>query len=442
MNTSLKCIFLSFFLTAVLLASIPAKAADDTRKPPPQVEAVLAKVGSLLEKKEYRKAEEMIEALQSAAHATATNRTENTVSHHPELFFALGNCYLLENRYPEAAKAYNETVTRDPRHTHGWLNLAKAHYEMKQYTKAGYSFRKGYDSEDGKRPENLYYSGASYLMAGEHQEALAALELLMTTSSQNCKPEWKEQYIQALLGAGQARRALPLIRELTAHYTGDKQIQWQEILLYQYVHLNMNAEALNYARKLTETSPHLTKWWKALVHVQLNAGHLEEALTALIISGYLAPLSAEERTLLADLYLQTGIPVKAVPVYAECMQTGPSPQLLQRLAFAYNQTGKPEAALQAIDRFKQQDNDPRLLMLKGELLYGLKRYAEAAAGYRQAAKTSGPHCGQAWLMAGYASMQIHDVDGSREALAKAALHDKEKKAATIALHQLQEGVRR
>ena len=284
----------------------------------------------------------------------------------------------------------------------------------------------------------VYFSGAAFLMGGAHQEAIASFERLFAAHGKSIKPEWREQYIHALLGANQTKRALPLIRELAAQSSGDKKTQWQEILLHQYVHLGMHHEALVYARELVEQQPGNAKWWKALVHIQLSANRLEDALAALTIYSYLAPLNKQESRLLADLFLQTGIPAKAASLYARQLEQQGDNQALHRLAIAYHQMDQGEQALETLSRYRNLSSDARLLMLKGEICYSRKRYAEAAASYRQAAGINGNHQGQAWLLAGYAAMQARDLAASEQALAQAAKFDKEKRAATLALGRLKQ----
>lgn len=411
-------------LFVCVVAAGPVRAAE----PPTPVRLVLAKVGPLLAAKDYAKAAAALEE------ALALEETR-----HAELYFALGNCRLLKGDNGSAVKAYSQAVALEPGHSHAWLNMAKAHYEAKQYKEAGRCFAKGYESGSEKQADTLYYSGAAYLMGGAHQEAIGSFERLFAAHGKAVKPEWREQYIHALLGANQSKRALPLIRELATQSSGDKKIQWQEILLHQYVQLGMHNEAQAYARELVDRQPDEAKWWKALAHIQLSANRLEDALAALTVYGYLTPLSREETRLLADLFLQAGIPAKAAPLYARQQESQADGQTLHRLAIAYHQMGKADLALETLSRRKLGD-DARLLMLKGEICYNLKRYPEAAASYRQAAGLGGSHQGQAWLMSGYAAMQHHDLVASQDALIQAAKFDKEKRAATLALTHIKQSM--
>lgn len=417
--------------------AVSAAGPDSDRDIPLAVRVVLSKITPLMAKKDYPQAIETLLAFRNRGGPDSTaGRPDPKGYHHPEIYYALGNCYLLQEHYEPAAVAYRQAVARDEKHTFAWLNLAKSCYEMHQYAEAGRCFGRGYASAEKKNPEHLYFSAAAFLTADDSKRAIDIFEQLLALHPAEVKPEWKENLVHAYLAAGQPRRALPYIRELANVYTGEKQAQWQEILLYQYVQLDMNQQALDLAMTLTRDAPTVDKWWKALVHIQLNAGRYENALAALTIYSFLTPLSLEEKKLLANLNLQLGIPVKAAPLLETCLNEKPDKRLLQHLATAYRQLGRPDKALERLDDVAPDSDDTDLMLLKAELLYAMKRFDKAAEIYVQAAQHKGKHTGRAWLMAGYAAWQMNDIAASKNAFAKAAVYKKEKKAADSALQHL------
>jgi tetratricopeptide (TPR) repeat protein len=414
-----------------------ARGAAAPRNLPPAVRVILIKVSAMIQKKEYPRAVETLLAFQAkGGPAPQAGRTDAKGYHHPEVYYSLGNCYLYQAQYAQAIAAYGHSVARDPNHTYAWLNLAKANYETADYAEAGRCFGRGYETAEEKKPDDIYFSAVAYFMAGDYPKSIGIFERLMAAHPAAMRPEWTENLVHALMAADLQRRALPHIRELAEVYTGDKQIRWQEILLYQYVRLDMRAEALAYARTLTRRAPTIAKWWKALTHIQLNDGRYEEALAALTVYSFLEPLGADEKKLLADLNLQLGIPVKAAPVYEACLEEKTDKKLLQHLALAYRRLGRPDVALERIHTVGMNPGDVELMLLKAELHYLLKQYNKAAAAYRKAAQNKGNHVGRAWLMAGYAAWQMDDIPASKNAFAKAGEHDRQKKAATVALQQL------
>ncbi|BBO92436.1 tetratricopeptide repeat protein [Desulfosarcina ovata] len=420
-------------LLIMLAFPVGVSAVDNSsRQPmPPAVRLVLARISPMIKAEDYPHAVEALKAFKARAESSG-----GTDGDHPEIGFALGNCYLMLEQHASAVAAYKRVVARDETHTAAWLNMAKACYELEQYADAGRAFEKGYATATEKSPQTLYYSAVAHMLAGNNARAVDLFRRLADAHPDALKPEWKENWVQSLLAMDRPRQALPLIRDLARVYTGEKKIQWQEILLYQYVQLDMPKAAIALAQRLTRQAPTVAKWWKALAHVQLSARKEAAALAALTIYSYLTPLSLDEKKLLADLNLQLGIPVKAAPLYEAYLKEKPNPRVLERLATAFQQMGRPETALARIDTLASRSHDPALQLLRGELLYELKRYDAAVVVYRQVARAKGRHAGRAWLMAGYAAWQMHDWAASKNAFAHAAEYKAEKRSATNALRQL------
>ena len=389
-------------------------------------------------KKEYGRAILTLTEFQ----ARGGSMTDTKGAQHPKIFFALGNCYLLQEDYKSAATAYQRALARDPAFTSAWLNLARASYEQKEYGRAGQCFITAYETAEEKQAEYLYYSATAFLMAKQHTRSIAIFERLFKAYPAEIKPEWKEYLVHALLAAEQPKRALPLIEELAREYGGSKRIRWQEILLYQYLQLDMQPKALAYALELTLENPTFAKWWKALAHVRLNSGNYKDGLVAMIVYGWLTPLTGEERRLLADLYLQLEIPAKAAPLYETALHNKPNKRLLKNLVLAFQQLDRPEEALKRLETYKEDGNNPELLLLKGDLLYGLKKFDAAAHAYRQAAGGKSKQTGRAWLMAGYAAWQAADLQGSHQAFKRASVFSIQKRAALEAMQYIQKEQKR
>lgn len=427
-------------LTAVSAGAFPyprAQAASNRNSVPPAVRAVLTKVGPLIDQKAYDRAIEILNAFQSRGLAVPISGGPDPKGyHHPEIYFTLGTCHLLKNDYQPAIQAFEQALKQAPVHISAWLNLAKAAYELNDYTKAGHAFAQAYENAPEKNPEHLYYSALAYLMAQRNEPSIAAFEKLFQNHADRIAPAWRENFVHALLTADLAHRALPHIRLLTEQCTGEKQVRWQEILLHQYMQLDMREQARIYALFLTRQAPTRAKWWKALAHVHLQDGKYKPALTALTICRYLEPLSDQETKLLADLHLQLGIPVKAAPLYEAVLQQKTDTRLLHNLMLALQQLGRPAEALKALHRLAPATKAPELLILKADLLYNLERYEEAARTYRQTAQTDTRNKGRAWLMAGYAALLAKDMDASRQAFKQAATFDRHRKAALLAMGRL------
>jgi len=433
----LRLLFKGLILAAVAVVNPHAKAAGwDPKDLPTSVRLVLIEVRDLMNQKDYNGAIDRIKAFQTQTGRPAMKNPDALGCHHPMVYFALGNCCLLKEDYVQAKKALLAALERDPEFVDAWLNLAKAHYELKAYTQAAKCYASAYEYSDPRHPDYLYFCAAGYLMAEKYAPALSAFERLFKEHAGRIQPQWRENYVNALLAAGRPHRALPLIKTLAEQSEGDKKTRWQETLLYLYLQLNMHRQALSYATDLTHENCVMAKWWKALVHVNLSLGRYKEALAALTIYGYLTLLSDEERKLWADLNLQLDIPVKAAAIYEAMIREKPDKRLLQKLVSAYQKLDRSEKALDQLNHFASRIKDPELLMLKGDLLYGLRRFNEANTAYCRAAQADFRQAGRAWLLAGYAAWQTNDLEASRYAFRNAAKYSGQRKAARLAMAQL------
>jgi tetratricopeptide (TPR) repeat protein len=136
------------------------------------------------------------------------------------------------------------------------------------------------------------------------------------------------------------------------------------------------------------------------------------------------------------LNLQLDIPVKAATVYEAIIKETPDKRLLQKLVTAYLKLDRSEKALEQLNHFGSATKDPELLMLKGDLFYGLKRFNDANNAYRRAAQADFRQAGRAWLLAGYAAWQTNDLRASRHAFENAAKYSGQRKAARLAMSQI------
>jgi tetratricopeptide (TPR) repeat protein len=322
---------------------------------PAAVRMVLAEAGALMDKAQYDAAIEKLRAFEARGRASTSNGAVHPVYAHPMIHFALGNAYLLQEAYIPARQAFEYAVARHPDWVPAWLNLAKAHYELDAPAEAARCFLTAYEKGDGRNPEHLYLSAAAHLMAREYSASVVLFEQLLEHHPDQIVPEWREHMVHALFSDGRRRQALPHIRLLARTHEGDKRVQWQEILLHQYMHLEMHADALKLVRTLVEEAPAQAKWWKAKAHLHLNAQDFEPALIAMIVYGYLTPLSREERLLVADLHLQVGIPGRAAPLYEELLQRGDEDtHVLQNLVTALHRMGRLDAAHPAFRRLNER----------------------------------------------------------------------------------------
>ncbi|MCA1785544.1 MAG: hypothetical protein LC657_06130, partial [Desulfobacteraceae bacterium] len=185
----------------------------------------------------------------------------------------------------------------------------------------------------------------------------------------------KQTLVNILFALEKYREALPWLEELAKETTGDSRRQWQEMLLYQYLSLEMKQKALAYARYLTRTHPEDPGWWKALAHVHLTDNRFEKALAAMLSYSYLTPLKREESRLVADLYLSCNIPDSAARQYeawlAQHRDTLSEKQVLEKIKVisrAWLSAGNLDQALAWAEKGLAKTSDKELLGIKAYVL--------------------------------------------------------------------------
>ncbi len=415
----------------LLLYSAPVIGAE---RIPLRVQLVLQKVGPLMEQKKYDQAGQLLSDFRTRA-----GENDESVYNHPHINFTLGNCRYLQGKLNEAAACYRRVVERDTDHQSGWGNLGRVAYDLGSYPEASKAFLRAYELSDKQKGDYLYFAGATMLMAEHHQQALKLFELLLSAHQEQIRLSWLENYVYTLLALDLNKKALPSIRKLADGYQGKKQRQWREILLQQYMQLGMLNKAREYGVELSREEPDEPLWWKLLTHVYLQKDKPEQALNALIIYSFLTPLKDKEKKLLADLHLQQGIPVQAVGSYESYLQSNRDEQVLTRLVYAYMELGRLETGLEKIQQYAPKAKHGKLCMLKGDILYQLKRYREAATTFEGVAEEKGrADTGRAWLMVGYCCWQMQEVGRSIKAFEYAANSKRFKKEASRALKRLQD----
>jgi tetratricopeptide (TPR) repeat protein len=289
--------------------------------------------------------------------------------------FLTGFCHTELGQTGAAAAAFQRAVEKQPELSEAWLNLARCRYEQGEMTEAARAFEKGYDTSEEKQAVHLFYAAACHFHAGRPDAALTVFERLMEAHSEAVTLEWKQTLVNILFSLEKFRQALPWLEELAKETTGDIRRQWQEMLLYQYLSLEMKQKALAYARFLTRTHPEDPGWWKAMAHVHLTDNRFEKALAAMLSYSYLIPLTREESRLVADLYLSCNIPESAARQYeAWLAQHGNNlseKQVLERIkaiSRAWLSAGNLDQALAWAEKGLAKTADKELLGIKAYVL--------------------------------------------------------------------------
>ncbi len=437
--TSRTVIFLVAAST-LLLSPPKLRAESQTESIPLHARRILSKTRELIEECKYKEAAERLQTFKKKGGKLKPNEADKKGFRHYLIHFTLGNCYLMTENLKESRSCYRASVAANPHFHAGWMNLAKCCYEMNDYSGAGQAFLKGYQTGPVKDPEILYHGAVCFIAAENSKRALGFLERLFREYPLRATVKWREAIVRVYFSLNQPRKALPFIEHLSEDAEGNKKKQWQEIRLQQYIVLNMEKEALGYGEQLTRDDPLEAKWWKGLAHLHLKKKRYRPALVALNIKGLLEPLTRQEQITLADLNMTVGIPVQAIRCLTKIAKDNLTHDIACRIIEGYSRLHKPEKALKWVDMGLQKGNNPRILMLKGNLLYEQGKFQKASAAFELAAlsKKEGP--GKAWLMAGYAAWEAKDLQKAHNFFKNAARCGKQKAAAQKALRQLNRNI--
>ncbi|MBU0994891.1 MAG: tetratricopeptide repeat protein [Proteobacteria bacterium] len=432
----MKPYFLYLIIIIFLSALTCSAQATSEESIPIAASLILFKAGQLVSEEKTESAIDLLEKFKAKAEEIDAKTAAKKGYTHYSIDFTLGNYYLMLSQTQKAILCYQTVLEKKADLSDAWLNLAKCHYDLNQMRGAGNAFLKGYETSAQKSAVYLYYSSVSYMMAEDYKEAYSISQLLLKAHSQEIELSWKESLVQIMFGLEKYSEALPFIEELAEKNTGKKRKAWQEVLLSQYIMLQMDEKAFSYAGWLTQEDTLEPKWWKALCHLCLSKNQLENGLAALIIYGFLTPMSDDERSLMADLYMMAGIPAKAIMHYEAVLKEGSiSMETYKKIAQGFLRMYDPEAALSWVEKGLAQEEDTELLMLKGNLLYETGHFQEAAQTYERLCREN-KDCGHAFLMLGYALWNIGDINKAQKAFKKAHSFTKEKKSAHQALQQL------
>lgn len=411
------------------------------------------KTAGFMDDKRFAQAIQEIESFQAQAKSVDSDTARKNGYTHYYLDFLLGNCCMMMEKQDagyvkKAASAYERAIKKYDGFYQGWLNLGRCRYALKQMGKAGQAFIRGYDAAPEKKGEYLYQAAACYYFNADYNNALKAFNRLMKDHPADVTLDGKEVLVNILFSLKKNRQALPYLEELAAKSNPDKKRNWQEVLLYQYMELDMDKQAVAYADVLTRQEPEEPKWWRALAHIHLDKNRLEKGLEAFMIYSFTTPLTASETKLLADLYAGCNIPLEAARVYEnwlERIQKSPDDlsgagkktmtDHILAIAGAYRQGRDCRAAIEWADRGLAQGGDTRLLAFKADLLFREKEYKSAYIAYKDLAER-GQSPGRSWLMAGYAALSCDNRQQAKQAFSLACKYPGEKSAASAALAQI------
>lgn len=349
--------------------------------------------------------------------------------HHPLVDFYRGLIAQSRADYTAASVWLERSVAGDPTLLAGWINLAQCRFQIHAYSAAAQAFTRSYALSDPPEPRWSYNAALAWYQAGELARARELVQELMEDFPAAVELQWRELLVHIYLdleGEQNRRLALPHVQILAQESSAAAQRRWREYLIHLYLQLDMPEAARKFVIHLLDVESLEPRWWRIAAHLHLEAQRYADALVALQVAGFLAPGDAREERLRADLCMQLGIPVQAIPYFNALLEDYTSNaeehKVLLGLAQAYVQRHKPQEALEYLARIDTTQESVAQLRLRAQILYMLEDYVQAHAAYVELARREqqGRASARAWLLAGYAAWDSGEIEAAQTALTHAA----------------------
>jgi len=123
-----------------------------------------------------------------------------------------------------------------------------------------------------------------------------------------------------------------------------------------------------------------------------------------------------------------GIPARAVSFYEDLLDKEKDADMVKHLVSGYLGLHQSGRALAAVEKGLRDTNNDELLMLKGRILYEMKKYKASARVFEKAAHEK-IQPGESWLMLGYAAWNMTDTKRAKHAFIQASKFSTQQKTA-------------
>ena len=282
-----------------------------------------------------------------------------------------------------------------------WRNLGEVSYGEGDFGRAATAFGRAADLDPEQTPELRYYEAVAHLQADHPGRSL---DLMTALLDRHRAPDlaWHRVLLAAALGADRAA-------EISARMTA-----------------------------LTNDRPDDPDAWHLAARQAQAVEDYRRAAGALTVAGYLRPLRRDERMLLGDLCRAMEAPARAATHFeaALAMDATTTGAELDRLVAAYLAAFATDEALAALDRRLVLEATATAWRLKGEVLYGEKRFAAALTALEEAGALD-PADARLDLLRGYCCLELDQVDRATTYLEAALRDDTWSAQARAALDHLQ-----
>ncbi|MBI9090095.1 MAG: hypothetical protein JEZ12_12845 [Desulfobacterium sp.] len=311
-----------------------------------------------------------------------------------------------ENRLEEAGRHYKKTVALCPDYSPGWQNLGKVCFDLKRFADAATAMETSYRICPKKNPLFLFHAAVAHISAKAPEKALD--HMLFLTSGRAGKPETK----------------------------------WVKILTRLAMELKCPGKALKTVERLLKDPTPDPVLWRLAANLYLAMENHTESAKALAVFAMVHPLSAQDETLLADLYHRIGIPDKAADHYQHVVEKKPSRRLYERMVSARLEACDNDRALVAVDKGITAYPDSKgLWKLKGWICYGRNQFNPALEAFSRALeldKTDKKAC----FMKGLCASRSGAFETAKQALERASTFPEYKRQALSLIREMEQRVKK
>jgi tetratricopeptide (TPR) repeat protein len=393
-------------LCGVLLAALSgqAMAQDDKERKTKETVAMsqqvyekLAEIQELIESKDYASAQRSIEELKGRKGLSDYERAQ--------LYNINGYSYYLQERYPEAIKAYDQ-VLATPGLPEALLlstlkTKAQLHFTEEDYESALKVVRQLLAAIPEPSADVLMIEGQALFQLGRYDDALVPIKTaieMYRDQGQVPRENWLLLLRVIYFEQKEYELMIDVVKELIAYYPKDTYI-------------------LTLAGIYSELGD--TKKQLALTEVLYEKGMLN---------------TSSHVTNLANLYLLHGLPYKAASVLDKEMKANiveSNERNLRLLSQAWYSAREDEKAIPPLEKAAALTNDGELFIRLAQAHLNLENWSEAASAVEKGLKAGGlKRNDTANIMLGMALFNQKRLEQARRAFERAASDSRSERAAT------------
>eukprot|EP01155_Anaeramoeba_flamelloides_P019564 Anaeramoba_flamelloidesa574996_18.p1 GENE.a574996_18~~a574996_18.p1 ORF type:complete len:399 (+),score=30.09 a574996_18:283-1479(+) len=320
---------------------------------------------------------------------------------HAFVAYTLAACYLDLNKSKSALEQYEKTIEYCPAYAPAWQNLGKICFDLKKYTRAGTALEKAWALTGRKNHTMRFHAAVAFVSAKKQRKALSILTDLCSGKSGPPEEKWVKLLVQTAVEAKQPETGLGTVERLLVG---------------------------------SDPEPYLFRLASGLY---LEAANYRKAAQNMEAYSLVATLSRQERKLLADLYVNLGIPSRAAPNYAALTAATPCARLWERTAACWFEACDYDQALDSAQKgLAAFPKSPRLWRIKGWVHYENKDYSLASKAFAKASNLDHKDINSLFLY-GLCACRAGDKDSAKKALEKVACHDRYKARALGIIHEME-----